>query len=144
MKMVKDILDKKGATVWTIEPDASVREALTKMAEKDVGALVVTEEGRVAGVISERDYARRVILEGRTSLETLVRDVMARDPCCVTPDRTIAECMACMSDKRVRHLPVLDDSNNLCGLVSIGDVVAATLSECESRVDELKSFVYGT
>ncbi len=144
MKIVRDILDKKGTTVWTIEPSATVRDALTKMAEKDVGALVVTDEGRVVGVISERDYARRVILEGRTSLDTLVRDVMAHDPCCVTPGLTIPECMSCMSEKRVRHLPVLDDANSLSGIVSIGDVVAGILSDCESKVDELKSFVYGT
>jgi len=143
MKIVRDILDKKGATVWTIEPDAAVREALAKMAEKDVGALVVMEQERVVGVISERDFARKVILDGSTCLETLVRDVMQSDPPCVNPGQSIPECMAFMTNKRVRHLPVLEDGNRLSGLISIGDVVAETLSECESRIDELKSFVYG-
>ncbi|MBS1201536.1 MAG: putative signal transduction protein with domain [Chromatiaceae bacterium] len=144
MKIVRDILERKGTDVWTIEPNATVREALEKMAEKDVGALVITDEQRVIGIISERDYARRVIDAGSTFLDAPVRDVMAHDPSCITPGHTVAECMSFMTDKRVRHLPVIGDGNSLAGLISIGDVVAATLSECESRVDELKSFVYGT
>jgi CBS domain-containing protein len=144
MKLVKDILDTKGTRVWTIEPTATVREALTTMADQEIGALVVTDAARVVGVISQRDYARSAMVAGRASLETLVRDVMARNPSCVTPGHTIAECMSCMTDKRVRHLPVLADDDNLGGVVSIGDVVAAILSDCAAKVDELESFVYGT
>jgi CBS domain-containing protein len=144
MKIVRDILDKKGAEVWTIEPSATVREALTEMAVKNVGALVVTDNKRVVGVISERDYARKVIMKGKSSLDTRVAEIMATDPICVTPSLTIGECMSRMTDKRVRHLPVLDADDTLVGLVSIGDVVAGVLSECESKVDELQSFVYGT
>ena len=144
MKLVNDILDTKGTTVWTIEPTATVREALTAMAAQEIGALVVTDETRVVGVISERDYARSAIMEAGASLETLVCDVMASNPSCVTPGQTIAECMSCMTDKRVRHLPVLADDDSLSGVVSIGDVVAAILSDCESKIGELESFVYGT
>jgi len=144
MKIVRDILERKGTDVWTIEPNATVREALAKMAEKDIGALVITDEQGVVGIISERDYTRRVIDSGNTFLDAPVRDVMAHHPSCITPGHTIAECMSFMTDKRVRHLPVIGDGNSLAGLISIGDVVAATLNECESKVDELKSFVYGT
>jgi CBS domain-containing protein len=142
MKTVRDILDNKGAEVWTIEPQASVREALTVMADKDVGALVVTEGGRVLGIISERDYARKVIVKGRSSLDTRVADIMAREPTCMTPEQTIGECMSAVTKMRVRHLPVLEDGS-LVGLVSIGDVVAAVIHEHESKIDELESLIYG-
>lgn len=142
MKTVRDILDNKGAEVWTIEPQASVREALTVMADKDVGALVVTEGGRVLGIISERDYARKVIVKGRSSLDTRVADIMAGEPTCITPEQTIGECMSVITKMRVRHLPVLE-SGSLIGLVSIGDVVAAVIREHESKIDELESLIYG-
>ncbi|MGE5152616.1 MAG: CBS domain-containing protein [Bdellovibrio bacteriovorus] len=143
MKFVADILRKKGSAVWTIKPDATVREALTEMSRRNVGALVVAEQGRVVGVISERDFARKAIIQDPCSLDSLVADLMVRDPHCVGPANTIAECMSQMTDKRIRHLPVLDEEGNLSGIVSIGDVVAGILSECESKVDELKSLVYG-
>jgi len=144
MKFVRDVLEKKGSSVWTIQPDATVREALTEMSNRNVGALVVADQGRVVGVISERDFARKAITQEPCSLDSPVAGVMAREPLCVKPSNTIAECMSQMTDKRVRHLPVLDDEGNLSGIVSIGDVVAGMLSECESKVDELQSFVYGT
>jgi CBS domain-containing protein len=144
MKIVRDILEKKGSAVWTIEPSATVREALTEMAGKNVGALVVVDKARVVGVISERDYARKVVMSETSSLDALVAQVMVKDPVCVTPGHTVRECMSLMTDRRVRHLPVLDQDNSLVGLVSIGDVVSGVLSECESKVDELQSFVYGT
>jgi CBS domain-containing protein len=142
MKTVRDILDHKGAGVWTIEPQASVREALTVMADKDVGALVVAEGGRVLGIISERDYARKVIVQGRSSLDTRVADIMAREPTCIAPEQTIGECMSAITNMRVRHLPVLE-GGSLVGLVSIGDVVAAVIREHESKIDELESLIYG-
>ncbi|MEA3278746.1 MAG: CBS domain-containing protein [Pseudomonadota bacterium] len=142
MKTVREVLEKKGGDVWTIDPGVTVREALTQMAEKDVGALVVTKEGSVIGVISERDYARKVIMKGKSSLETLVEDIMVRDPRCVTPAETIGECMATMTEKRIRHLPVLEGIS-LVGLVSIGDVVKSIISAHESKIDELESYIYG-
>jgi CBS domain-containing protein len=144
MKLVRDILAKKGSDVWSIAPGASVREALTEMAARNVGALVVTDEGRVVGIISERDYARKVIMHGKSSLETKVAEIMADEPVCVTPAHTIAECMSRMTDRRIRHLPVLAEDGSLAGVVSIGDVVAGILSECESKVDELQSLMYGS
>ena len=144
MKLVKDILDKKGSSVWTIKPDATVREALIEMSKKNVGALVVASEGRVVGIMSERDFARKAITQAPCSFDSPVADIMEREPLCVMPESTVAECMSQMTDKRVRHLPVLDKEDNLVGIVSIGDVVAGILSECESKVDELESFVYGT
>lgn len=143
MKTVRDILDKKGSSVPTIQPNASVREALTVMAANDVGALVVTERDRVIGVISERDYARKVIIHGKSSLETSVEDIMATAPTCVTPDQTIGECMARMTEKQVRHLPVIEGVN-LVGVISIGDVVAAIIGQHESKIDELESMIYGS
>jgi CBS domain-containing protein len=142
VKTVGDLLEEKGRDVWTIDPGETVREALTRMADKDVGALVVTQGQSVIGVISERDYARKVIMKGKSSLETLVGDVMVRDPRCVAPTETIGACMATMTEKRVRHLPVLEGAS-LVGLVSIGDVVKSIISEHESKIDELESFIYG-
>jgi CBS domain-containing protein len=142
VKTVRDLLEEKGRDVWTIDPGETVREALTRMADKDVGALVVTQGQSVIGVISERDYARKVIMKGKSSLETLVGDVMVRDPRCVAPTETIGACMTTMTEKRVRHLPVLEGAS-LVGLVSIGDVVKSIISEHESKIDELESFIYG-
>jgi CBS domain-containing protein len=142
MKTVQEILEEKGRTVWTIGPGASVREALLRMAEYNVGALVVTEGNRVVGVISERDYARKVVVKAQTSLEIPVEDIMARDPRCVMPQQTIGDCMALMTDKHVRHLPVLE-GGSLAGIVSIGDLVKSIIRAQESKIDELESLIYG-
>ena len=143
MKFVRNILEKKGASVWTIPPEATVREGLTEMSKRNIGALVVADHARVVGVMSERDFARKAILQEPCSLDSPVADVMMREPPCVQPGNTIAECMSLMTDKRIRHLPVLDEEGNLAGMVSIGDVVASILSECESKVDELQGLVFG-
>ena len=143
MKTVRDILHKKGSSVWTIQPNATVRDALNEMATNDVGALVVIEREGVIGVISERDYARKVIRKGKSSLDTLVEDIMAHEPTCVALDHTIRECMAKMTDKHVRHLPVLEGTK-LVGVISIGDVVAAIIGEHESKIDELENMIYGS
>jgi CBS domain-containing protein len=142
MKTVQEILEEKGRTVWTIGPGANVREALLRMAEYNVGALVVTEGNHVVGVISERDYARKVVVKAQTSLEIPVEDIMARDPRCVMPQQTIGDCMALMTDKHVRHLPVLE-GDSLAGIVSIGDLVRSIIQAQESKIDELESLIYG-
>ena len=142
MKIVRDILNKKGDAAWSIQPNATVREALQEMAAKEVGALIVTERDAVIGIISERDYARKVILRGKSSLETSVQDIMAKQPTCATPDQTIGECMAQMTKKHVRHLPVLEGVN-LVGVVSIGDIVAAIIGAHEAKIEELESLIYG-
>jgi CBS domain-containing protein len=142
MKTVREILEIKGRGASTIEPDSSVREALSRMADKDIGALVVMERERVVGVISERDYARKVIMKGKSSLDTMVRDIMVQDPRCVGPEDTIGLCMALMTDKHIRHLPVIE-ADALIGIVSIGDVVKSIITEHESKIEELESYIYG-
>jgi CBS domain-containing protein len=143
MKYVGQILDQKGHDVWIAAPSDTVREALATMAERNVGALVVTQDEQVIGVISERDYARKVIIKGKSSLETRVEDIMALAPTCVSPDTAIDECMTIMTEKHVRHLPVLDGAD-LVGLVSIGDVVKTIISECQAKVGELEGYIYGS
>lgn len=143
MKTVQEILDEKGRDVRTIGPDSSVRDALTQMADRNIGALVVIEEERVVGVISERDFARKVIVEGQSSLETPVKDIMVREPRCVAPEQTLGVCMSLMTDKHVRHLPVLE-GDSLVGVLSIGDLVNAIIRAHESKIDELEGLIYGT
>jgi CBS domain-containing protein len=140
MKKVKDILAAKGRQVWTIAPDATVFHALEQMAEKNVGALVVMEGERLMGVLSERDYARKIILEGRTSKQTRVREIMSNEVLCVDPERTIEECMGLMTHRRIRHLPVLED-DRLAGIVSIGDVVNAIISEQQTWIRDLEDYI---
>lgn len=142
MVLVRNLIETKGDTVWSISPSASVYDALTMMAEKKVGALLVIEDGKLAGVISERDYARKIILVGKSSRETLVNDIMSSKVYYVSPDQRIEECMALMTDKSVRHLPVMDGAK-LVGVVSIGDVVKALISEQEFIIDQLEQFITG-
>lgn len=139
---VKEILAGKGHNVWSIEPGASVFDAMKLMAEKGVGALIVREGERVVGVISERDYARKVILEGRSSPTTEVREIMTSHVLYAGPDHTVEECMAVMTDKRVRHLPVLD-AGRLMGVISIGDLVKAIISEQQFRIEQLEKYISG-
>ncbi len=140
MKTVKDILRAKGSVVWSVKPDESVFEALKLMAEKDVGGLVVMNGDHLAGIITERDYARKVIIEGRSSKETPVTDVMTKKVLCVTPERTVDECLALMTEKRLRHLPVLEDKN-VIGIVSIGDLVKAIIEEQRLLIDQLQQYI---
>lgn len=142
MVTVRDLLRRKGNTVWTIGPDETVFDGLKLMAEKEIGALVVVEDHRVVGIVSERDYARKVILVGKTSRETAVRDVMTPKVCYVSPDRTSEECMAIMTEKAVRHLPVLEHGD-LVGIVSIGDVVKSVISEQEFIIGQLETYITG-
>jgi CBS domain-containing protein len=142
MKTVRSLLEVKGYEVWTIAPDASVYEALRLMADKNVGALLVLEGGELVGVISERDYARKVVLKGRSSRDTSVRDIMTADVVSVRPDQTVEECMALMTDRRVRHLPVVAD-RRLIGIVSIGDVVKSIITEQGFMIEQLTSYIVG-
>src|SRR6187402_1900463 len=122
MSTVRNILQKKGNAVYSVSPDTSVYDALEDLEEKNLGSLVVVENGKLIGVFTERDYARKVILKGRSSKETLVRDIMSSSPIFVNPDSTLDECMQMMTDKFIRHLPVMDN-DVLVGIVSIGDIV---------------------
>jgi CBS domain-containing protein len=140
MTNVREILNAKGADVWSVTPDATVLEALQIMADRDVGAILVREGGRVVGIVTERDYARKITLLNRRSKNTPVRDVMSGRVLCVEPATTVEECMALMTDKRVRHLPVLD-GGELAGVVSIGDVVKAIISEKEFLIDQLTRYI---
>ena len=142
MQKVRDILAEKGREVWTVTPDASVYDALTVMAAKGVGALVVVEGNQVAGIISERDYARSVELKGKSSRTTPVRDVMTRKVAYVSPENTIEECMALMTNLRIRHLPVMD-GDRLAGVISIGDVVKTIISEQQFFIEQLENYIVG-
>ena len=142
MTTVKDILRAKGHDVWTISPGATVYEALSLMAEKNVGALVVVNGTGVVGIISERDYARKVILHGKSSREISVREIMTSRVYYVRPDQNIEECMAQMTDKHIRHLPVLED-DRLIGVVSIGDVVKAMIEHREFVIKQLENYITG-
>jgi CBS domain-containing protein len=142
MNFVAEILKTKGHDVWTVSPDSTVYDALQMMADKNVGALMVLESDKLVGVFSERDYARKVILKGKASKDTPVSDIMSTEPVCVRPDQTIAACMDLMTNKRIRHLPVLDEGR-LVGLISIGDVVKAIISEQEFAIQQLEHYITG-
>ena len=142
MKTVQSLLQAKGYAVWTITPDATVYQALRVMADKNVGALLVLEDGKLAGVISERDYARKVALRGKTSHDTFVRDIMSAGVISVRPDQTVEECMALMTDKHIRHLPVVADGR-LMGIISIGDVVKSIITEQGFMIEQLTSYIVG-
>ncbi len=143
MKTAADILrSKPHQTVYTIAPAASVFDAVKLMADKEIGALLVVEGEAIAGIITERDYARKVILMGRSSRETPVRDIMTSEVTYVGPGQTTEECMALMTENRLRHLPVLD-SGKLVGLISIGDLVKDIISEQRFIIDQLEHYIRG-
>ncbi len=143
MATVRDVLDHKGRNVFAVGPDAPVFRALELMSEKHIGALMVLDdERRLVGIVSERDYARKVALLGKSSRETPVRDIMTTKLFCVGPGQDIDECMALMTDKSVRHLPVLD-GERLDGVISIGDVVKSMLSQQEFIIEQLEHFIAG-
>jgi CBS domain-containing protein len=142
MITVKQILEEKGHQVWTISPEASVYEALKIMADKRVGALIVVENDQIVGVISERDYARKVVLRGKSSLETPVKDIMSTQVYFVDPDCTAEECMALMTEKRIRHLPVIQEKK-LAGVISIGDVVKSIITSQKVTIEHLQNYIMG-
>ena len=142
MKTVGDIIQTKGREVWTIPPETTVFDALKIMADKNVGALVVLDKAELAGILSERDYARKVILHGRSSRELQVREIMSTSVYSVSPKENIEDCMALFTNKRVRHLPVLQDGQ-LVGIISIGDVVKAVIAEQEYTIKHLENYITG-
>jgi CBS domain-containing protein len=139
---VRDLLQHKGPGVHTIGPKATVYQALEMMADKDVGALVVVEKDRIVGMFTERDYARKVILKGKASRETPVGDLMVREVLYVSPSDKVEHCMALMTEKHLRHLPVMD-KDKLMGLVSIGDVVKSIIQHQEFTIQELERYIAG-
>jgi CBS domain-containing protein len=139
---VESVLSQKNARVWSISPDATVYDALALMAEKEIGSLLVMSGNRLVGLISERDYARKIALMGRSSKETSVSEVMAADPVTVTPQDTVSACMALMTDHRRRHLPVLD-GDRVIGVLSIGDLVNWIVKSHEETIQQLHSYIAG-
>ena len=140
MKTVKDLLDDKGYQLFSLTPGDTVYDAIALMAERGVGALLVLEGKKLVGILSERDYARKVILQGRRSQDTLVSDIMTTEVVCVGRDRTVEECMALMTDKRIRHLPVVEGSE-VIGIISIGDVVRAVILEKQFLIEQLERYI---
>lgn len=143
MKTIKQVLRQKGNDIWSVTLDSMVYDALKLMAEKEVGALLVLEAGKLVGIISERDYARKVILKGKSSLDTPVSEIMTQRVMFVRPEQTVEECMALMTEKRIRHLPVLVD-DQVVGVVSIGDLVKASLDEKDFMIKQLENYITGS
>jgi CBS domain-containing protein len=141
MRTVKQMLQQKSHGLCTISPDARVFEALKLMAEKNVGALLVIENGQLVGILSERDYVRKTVLHGKSSHDMPVQEIMTERVICVQPNRTTDECMALMTEKRVRHLPVIEN-DKLIGVVSIGDLVKETISEQQFIIEQLESYIH--
>jgi CBS domain-containing protein len=143
MTSVRHLLLQKGSRVWSTHPDASVFDAIKEMADKNIGALVVIEEAQLVGIITERDYARNVVLKGRTSPKTRVREIMQTNVVYALPDYTVEQCMALMTSKLVRHLPIIEDGI-IRGLVSIGDLVKSTISDQKLVIEQLEHYISGT
>jgi CBS domain-containing protein len=141
MKTVQQLLESKRHRLVSVSPDTTVLDALKLMAEKEIGAVLVIEGELLAGIFSERDYARKVVLHGKSSKDTPVREIMTDEVVCVRPEQTIEDCMGLMTDKRIRHLPVFD-SKNVVGVISIGDVVKEMLSEQEFVIKQLESYIH--
>ena len=142
MKTVKDILKSKGHEIWSVRPDDMVFDAVKQMADKEAGALLVMDGNKLVGIVTERDYARKIILEGKSSKHVTVSEVMTRKVLCATPERTVDECMALMTDSRTRHLPVVDHKR-VVGVISIGDLVKAMISEQKMLIDQLQHYISG-
>jgi CBS domain-containing protein len=141
MKSLKQLLSAKGSHVHFIHPGAKVIEALQLMAQKDIGALLVMDGARVVGIMSERDYARKVILHGRSSQDIAVRDIMTSGVVTVDPSKTVEDCMSLMTQRRIRHLPVCE-ADKLVGIVSIGDLVKEVIAEQEQTIKQLESYIH--
>lgn len=142
MTTVRHVLDQKGHDVHIIHPDATVFDALRLMSERNIGALVVLEADKLVGIITERHYAREIVLKGRTSPRTLVRDIMSTKLVCARPDQSVEECMAQMTTKVVRHLPVLEHGR-LAGIISIGDLVKSIIGDQKFIIEQLEHYIHG-
>lgn len=140
---VRSLLRRNAENIWAISPEASVYEAIEQMSEKHIGCLIVLTGGRLTGIVSERDYARKVILKGRHSRDTRVREIMSTPVLFVTPENTVDECMRLMTTRRVRHLPVLENER-VVGLLSMGDVVNWILESYEDTIQHLHSYISGS
>ncbi len=138
--LVKQILDNKGRDVWFVNPDDSVFDVITMMAEKGVGALLVMENESLLGIVSERDYARKVIIKGKSSRGTPVREIMSADVISAKPDQTVEDCMALMTEKRIRHLPVVE-GEKVDGILSIGDLVKTIIAEQQFQIEQLENYI---
>ncbi len=143
MTTVRQLLDGIGRDIWSVSPDDVIIDAMKLMAEKNVGALVVIRMGKAVGIISERDIVRKVELEGKTPSNTRVREIMTRDILSISPNNTIDECMALMTEKRIRHLPVYEN-DRVTGVISIGDIVKSVISEKEFIIEQLESYITGS
>ena len=141
MTTLKMLLKGKGHDVWSVHPDDTVLDAIKMLAEKDIGALIVIKDDRPVGIFTERDYARNVYLKGKSSLDTAVRDVMVAPVICVKPDQTVDECMALMTAKRFRHLPIMD-GDELVGMVSIGDLVKSVIAEQQFTIEQMEQYIH--
>ena|SRR5450432_889423 len=139
---IEKILSQKGGEIWSISPDATVYDAVALMAEKNIGALLVVEKGRLVGIISERDYSRKVMLRGKRSRETFVREIMSSELTTAHPRETVEECLRFMTEKRIRHLPVVVDGS-LRGVISIGDLVKEVISVQNATLDQLRDYISG-
>jgi CBS domain-containing protein len=137
---VSDILQKKGASIISVTGNTTVLDALKIMSEKNIGALPVIDAGKLVGIFSERDYARKVVLKGKASHDTLINDIMTHAPFTITPEDTIETCMGMMSNKHIRHLPVLKE-NDVIGMISIGDVVTSIIQSQKETIDHLKNYI---
>jgi CBS domain-containing protein len=140
IETIGSILRTKGQTIWSITPDATVYDAIALMAEKGIGALLINSEDRLVGIVSERDYARKVILQGRSSKDTRAEDIMTRDLVTVSAEDTVDECLRIMTHHRIRHLPVLS-RGKLVGIVSIGDLVKAIIADQAHTIDQLNTYI---
>ena len=141
MTTLKMLLKGKGHDVWSVHPDETVLDAIKMLAEKDIGALIVIKDDKPVGIFTERDYARNVYLKGKSSLDTAVRDVMVAPVICVKPDQTVDECMALMTAKRFRHLPIMD-GDELVGMVSIGDLVKSVIAEQQFTIEQMEQYIH--
>jgi len=142
MKLVKHLLEAKGSNIISIQPDASVLDAIKLMAEKGIGSLVVTKGEELQGIVTERDYARKVIIKGRASDSTKISEIMTTDVVTASSDKTVNQCMAMMTEKKCRHLPVVDDGE-LVGMISIGDLVQAIIADQAEEIEQLEHYISG-
>jgi len=142
MKLVKHVLDKKGRHIISVAPDDSVLEAIKLMAEKSIGSLVVMKDDKLLGIMSERDYARKVIIKGRSSESTEVAEIMTPDVLTTSSSKTVNECMNVMTEKKIRHLPVVEDGK-VIGMISIGDLVDAIISDQQEAIEQLEQYISG-